>query len=176
MEADELFENTIAWLKEHYGEFRFFAERDVVWTVQKQILREIESHCLPYRVFNDYTIVLGKSCSRSADLVILNNCDSVEVAVEFKYEPDRARGTDRDGDRDIWHSKLETSVVSWSEVEKDIKRIQRYFEKRKAKAAYSVFIDEGGRFYAYQPQPSPRSEWIDWGQDRWVLWAQASRD
>ena len=56
MSATELFENAMDWLREHYGEYRFFAERDVVWTVQKQILATIEGAQLPYRVFNDLTI------------------------------------------------------------------------------------------------------------------------
>jgi hypothetical protein len=26
--------NALEWLKENYGRFRFFVERDVVWTIQ----------------------------------------------------------------------------------------------------------------------------------------------
>ena len=166
MEADELFENAIAWLNEHYGEFRFFAERDVVWTVQKQIIREIEGRSLPYRVFNDYTVLPPAR----TDLVILNPDDSVEIAIEFKYEPAHTRRANRGGD--IWPSKF--PVVSWSGVQKDLQRIREYVELGKARIACSVLIDEGGHFHHRKPPPG--SEWINWGQDRWVLWAQASRD
>ena len=174
MEAAELFENAMAWLKENYGEYRFFAERDVVWTVQTHIIREIESYNLPYQVFNDFPMKSGSRRAQSADLVILDGSGSVEVAVEFKYEPARKRGTDRGGD--IWHSKLETPVVSWSDVEKDIERVWEYFDQDLADAAYSVLIDEGGRLHRSHRQPPQGSEWIDWGQGRWVLWTQAVSD
>ena len=173
MEAAELFENTMAWLQEHYGEFRFFAERDVVWTVQRQIIREIEDNNLPYRVFNEFPIVPGTRRSKSADLVILNDRESVEVAIEFKYEPSPARKSDRGGD--IWRSKIESPVVSWPGVVKDIERVRKYVEQDRADIAYAVLIDEGGRIYRSHPQPPQGSEWIDWGQGRWVLWTQASR-
>ena len=173
MEAAELFEDAMAWLEEHYGKFRFFAERDVVWTVQTQIIREIEDNNLPYRVFNEFPIVPGTRRSKSADLVILNDRESVEVAIEFKYEPSPARKSDRGGD--IWYSKLESQVVSWSDVEQDIERVRNYVNQDRADIAYAVLIDEGSRIYGSHSQPPQGSEWIDWGQGRWVLWTQASR-
>lgn len=173
MEAAELFEDAMAWLQEHYGEFRFFAERDVVGTVQKQIIREIEGNNLPYRVFNEFPIVPGTRRSKSADLVILNGRESVEVAIEFKYEPSPSRKSDRGGD--IWHSKIESPVVSWPGVVKDIERVRKYVEQDRADIAYAVLIDEGGRRYRYHRQPPPGGEWRDWGQGRRVLWVQAGR-
>ena len=35
--AVELFENTLNWLQENYFNFRFFTERDVVWTLQTHL-------------------------------------------------------------------------------------------------------------------------------------------
>ena len=167
MEAAELFENAMAWLKENYGEFRFFLERDVVWTVQAHIIREIESGNLPYQVFNDDSLLP----STRADLVIFNAFGSAEVAAEFKYEPAHSRSANQGGD--IRATKLPV-VADWNDVEKDILRIQQYVERQKVKAAYSVLVDEGGHFHGREPFPG--SQWIDWGQGRWVLWTQAVSD
>lgn len=171
MESVELFENAMDWLEEHYEEFRFFMERDVVWTVQTQIIREIEGKNLPYRVFNDFPIAPENRRSQLADLAILNSRGSVEVAVEFKYEPSRDRGSDLGGD--IWHSKLESQVVSWSDVAKDIKRVVDYVDRGWADIAYAVLIDEGSRLYRYHSQPPQDSVWLDWKHCRRVLWTQA---
>ena len=166
MNATELFENAMDWLCQHYAEYRFFAERDIVWTVQTHILRNIEEACLAYRLINDYTL-LGRV---RADLVILDG-NQVEVAVEFKYEPSHARSTERGGD--IWPTKLDPSVVFWTgngSVAKDVQRVQQYVEEGKATTAYSIFIDEGGEFSHRTPHPG--SEWRNWGDGRWVLWSQ----
>ena len=169
MEASDLFESALRWLQGRYAGFRFFAERDVVWTLQLRISQEIERAGLRYRVFNDYTISRGIR----ADIVILDG-DSVEVAAEFKYEPSHARRADSGGD--IWPSKLDPSVVFWTgdgSVEKDVQRVHKYIEQHNAKVAYSIFIDEGSHF-SWRP-PHPRSKWIDWGRDVSVHWSQAGR-
>ena len=173
MEAAELFENTMAWLEEHYGEFRFFKERDVVWTVQTQIIQEIEDNNLPYRVFDEFPIATGNGSSQSTDLAILNGRGLVEVAIEFKYEPSPDRKSNRGGD--ILHSKIECPVVSWSAVVQDIERVCSYVDQDRADIAYAVFIDEGSRIYGSHRQPPRGSEWLYWGQGRRVLWTQASR-
>ena len=168
MSPTELFENAMEWLREHYGEYRFFAERDVVWTVQMRIAAQIQNAGLAYRVFNDHTLSKGTR----ADLVVLDG-GSVAVAAEFKYEPSHARSTGEGGD--IWYTKLFPSVVLWTgegSVAKDVQRVRQYVDEGKANAAYSVFIDEGGAFSHRDPHPG--SEWQDWGDGRWVLWSQAS--
>ncbi len=168
MEAIELFENAMIWLQNHYADFRFYYERDIVWTVQIRISGEIEQHDLPYRVFNDFPIMPGNGRSISADLAILAPDGSVEVAAEFKYEPSHNRRADRGGD--IWPSKLNPSVVFWNgegSVEKDIQRVQDFVKQGKSKMAYSVFIDEGGHF---RDRKAPQgNKWLDWGQGIWVL-------
>ncbi len=166
MEATKLFEDTIEWLRCQYRGYRFFTERDIVWTVQTRMMEEIERADLPYRVFNEYR--LG---GPRADLVILGG-DSVEVAAEFKYEPSHDRKADRGGD--IWSSKLNPSAVFWSDpngsVTKDVRRVQEYVEQGKAKTAYSIFIDEGGHFRWRDPPHG--SEWIDWTGGVSVLWSK----
>ena len=170
MEAAELFENAMAYLKENYGKFRFFKERDVVEKVEILLNRGIESFRLPYRVELEHSILP----STRADLVIFSAFGSAEVAAEFKYEPAPDRSTDRGGD--LWYSKLETSVVSWSDVEKDIERVWKYVDQDRVDVAYSVLVDEGGRLHRSHRQPPQDSEWVSWGHGRWVLWSQASRD
>ena len=56
MEATALLEDAMRWLRQHYGNYRFFTERDVVWTVQQRIASEIRRTDTSYRVFNDHTI------------------------------------------------------------------------------------------------------------------------
>ena len=171
MEAYELFENAIMWLQEHYTDFKFYYERDIVWTVQMRISGEIAQQGLSYRVFNDFPIMPGNRRAVSADLAILAPDNSVEVAAEFKYEPSHARRADHGGD--IWPSKLNPSVVFWTgegSIEKDIQRVQNFVDQRKAKVTYSVLIDEGGHFIRRTAHIG--SEWKNWGGGRWMLWSK----
>ena len=167
MKAAWLFEGSLEWLRNRYPSYRFFTERDIVWTVQMHISQEIDRLGLPYQVFNDHTI-MGR---KQTDLAILDGED-IEVAAEFKYEPSHARKADRGGD--IWPSKF--PVVVWAgerSVEEDVQRVHQYVEQQNAKVAYSIFIDEGS--YFRRRPPHPRSKWIDWGRDVSVLWSQAGR-
>ena len=161
MDAAQLFETVMQWFREHYADYRFFTERDIVWTVQLRLYAEIERQGLPLRVFNDYTMERNVR----VDLAILE-ADAVAVAAEFKYEPDPGRSTNRGGD--IWHSKL--PVVIWAEAEKDVERSQNYVIQRQAKTAYSVVIDEGGRHKGRTPPNG--CDWQDWGNGRWALWSK----
>ena len=162
MDAAQLFETVMQWLREHYADYRFFTERDIVWTAQLRLYAEIERQGLPFRVFNDYTMVAPNI---RADLAILE-ADAVAVAAEFKYEPDPGRSTNRGGD--IWHSKL--PVVIWAEAEKDVERANNYVIQRQAKTAYSVVIDEGGR-HKWRTPPNG-CDWQDWESGRWALWSK----
>ena len=167
MEASELFEGAMEWLRGNYGDCLFYYEHEVVEKVEILLNQEIESKGLPYTVLKEYTL-LPKT---RADLVILNSDGTVEMAAEFKYEPARDRGTDRGGD--IPHTRFPV-VDAWKAIEKDVQRIQQYVEQWKAKAAYSVFINEGGG--SHHRKPPQGSQWIDWGHGRWILWSQATRN
>ena len=151
MTPTELFENTMDWLQDHYEDFGFCLERDVAWTVQKYIAREIEASHLPYRIVHEYS---------RADLVIFH-ADSIAVVIEFKYEPRPSRSV-----------AGKFPVTEWPAIVKDIHKNIERVEDGQAKAVYSVFIDEGGYFHERQRAPD-RSEWRDWGEGRWVLWSQA---
>ena len=159
MQPADLFENTLEWLKQHYSDYRFYAERDIVWTVQTRLNREIEKRGLPYRVFNDYTM----EPRVRVDLAILND-DTVDTVVEFKYEPSRARSTTNGGDI----VKTKFPVVFWSEVLKDIERVRGFARNGQTKTGYSVLIDEGGYF---KRRTLPHgSNWEKWSGDGWMLW------
>ena len=158
MNASTLFESTIAWLRENYHAYRFYAERDIVWTVQTQLNKRIEELNLPYQVFNDYA--MGKRVR--GDLAILNG-DTVEVVAEFKYEPSSARSTTYGGD--IPKSKL--PVVIWSEAEKDISRVQEFVQNGQTKVGYSIVIDEGNRHSWRSAKPA---EWQKWDDNVSALW------
>ena len=156
----EIFADAIETLRDQYSEHRFFTERDVVWTVQLRMLEEIERLGLPYRVFNDY----GMGQRQRADLAVLDNADNVELAVEFKYEPSHNRDARFGGDI----PKTKFPVVFWNEVEKDVQRVADFVSAKRARAAYSIFIDEGGHF-SWREAPSG-SEWQQWENGVSILW------
>jgi hypothetical protein len=147
----EIFEGSLGWLKETYRQHAFFVERDVVWTIQLALNREIERRGLPFRVFNDYAIVKGPGGRRGlcADLAILNE-GGVELAAEFKYEPDHRR-------RDVLQQKL--PVLGWLDMQKDILRVRTFVETGVVRFGYTVFVDEGG-FFRHREAHSG-SSWID---------------
>jgi len=163
--AIELFETSIEWFRQNYFQYRFFIERDVVWTVQTQIQKQIDEAQLPFRVFNDYPMLAGKRRSLSADLAILDSENTVLVAAEFKYEPSHQRkGVD------IANGKF--PVVFWDDegVGKDVKRIREFAAGGKARVAYAIFIVEGG---AFGKRPAhPHSEWRKWEGGVRLLWSK----
>ncbi len=150
--ADDLFGESIGWLRDNYHTFRFFMERDIVWTIHLRLLHRIAEQDLPYTV--SYNHPMGGGVL--ADLVLLDPYGAVRVAAEFKYEPSHARP-------DIPKTKL--PVAFWKgagSVEKDVERVQAFVANGKARVAYCIFIDEG-RFFRNQA-PHHSSQWIDWEQ------------
>ena len=84
-EADRLIKDALSWLQANYSDFAFFVERDVVWTLQLRLSKQIKDSNLTYRIYNDYPMLAGSHRSLSADIVILDNADRVAMAAEFKY-------------------------------------------------------------------------------------------
>jgi hypothetical protein len=110
VDAVNLFENSISWLRENYASFRFFTERDIVWTLQNHIIADIEANALTYRIHHNFPVLPGKT----VDLAIFNSDNSIALAAEFKYEPARSREY-----KDILPTKF--PVVFWDEgVGKDM--------------------------------------------------------
>jgi hypothetical protein len=122
--AAALFEEAIAWLGENYGEFEFWIERDLVWTVQSRLRKVIGDRGLPYAIFKDYPMLPGPRRTRSADLVIRGPGTTVLVAAEFKYEPSHRRP----GFLTLPTNKF--PVVDWGNegVAKDLTRIREFVE------------------------------------------------
>lgn len=107
IEAKDIFEDAMKWLKDHYGNWCFFTERDIVWVLQNYMIPQIRDKSLPYRLFYNFEMYPenkkgGKKSSQggdarnkvpmAADLVIFNDDKKiVEVAIEIKYEPSHQR-------------------------------------------------------------------------------------
>lgn len=183
MEATELFENAMDWLRQHYDEYRFYLERDIVWTVQVKLIDEVLENDLPYTIFSDYSLSQGNLI----DLVILADDGAPIVAAEFKYEPSEGRrffarihrgqnswtapkGRFTVDKRTMIGSRFRT--VAWVNVTKDVERARHYANRRIVRTAYSIFIDEGGSRRFQGKTPPPGSEWRDWGERRRVLWSK----
>ena len=155
MEAEELFENAINWLKRHYVDCGpFFRERDIVWTLQKKIMNEIERRDSPCRVVHEF---------QRADLVILGKGETVEVAAEFKYEPSPALSG-----MDFLPTKL--PLLYWRAVQSDLRAARSYVRSGWSTVAYAVLVDEGGRWWKRSRRTPSGSEWQDWGGERRALW------
>lgn len=152
-QAATVFEDALAWLRDHYASKRFYVERDIVWTVQTHLAFRIAEQQLPYRVFSEYPMLPGLRRSICTDLVLLNSENVVEVAGEFKFEPSHKRGG-----IDIWPGKFD--ATSWPALTLDLQKIRQYVDQGKAGTAYSILIDEGGYFRHRPAQPG--SVWIDW--------------
>jgi hypothetical protein len=153
--ASALFEEVVDWLREHYGQFEFWVERDVVWTVQTRLRKLVTERSLPFEVFNDYPLLSGPRRARSADLVIRDTAGVVLVAAEFKYEPSHRRA-----EFAALPGKL--PMVFWGNdgVAKDVIRIREFVEAGAAATAFAMFLDEGRHFRHRAPHLG--TAWYDW--------------
>jgi hypothetical protein len=172
--ACTLSEEAVDWLRENYGQFEFWVERDLVWTLQTRLRMMISERGLPFTVLSDYGMIPGPRRSLSADLVIRDTAGQVLVAAEFKYEPSHRRPEFRSQP-----GKL--PVVSWGAegVAKDVARIRQFVEAGVTRAAFAMFLDEGRHFHTRTPHLG--SAWRDWDTNGpgelspAVLWSQWPR-
>lgn len=154
----QLLEQALAWLKDNYKSFRFFAERDIVWTLQTHIFREAEIQKLPFKIYDNHKLAGGKQ----VDLAVLNMDNSADTVIEIKYEPDHHRAG-----LDISAGKLNPSKVFWNSrryggVEPDIDRVRKFVAQGVTKTGFCIFIDEGSHF-SWRSSPEG-SMWVDWGE------------
>ena len=171
LSGSALIEEAVDWLREHYAQFEFWVQRDLVWTVQTHLRRLVGERGLPYLVLNDYPMLAGTRRALSADLVVRDRPTGDMVAAEFKYEPAHRR-------TEFMATPGKLPVVVWGAegVAKDLGRIREFVEAGAASAAYAVFIDEG-RYFRHRP-PHPGSRWVDWdaatpgGAAPSVLWSR----
>jgi hypothetical protein len=127
-----LSEEAVYWLRENYGQFEFWVERDLVWTLQTRLRTMISERGLPFNVLSDYGMLPGARRALSADLVIRNAAGQVLVAAELKYEPSHLRPE--------FHGQPgKLPVVFWGAdgVAKDVTRIRQFVEAGTAAAAIS---------------------------------------
>lgn len=171
--AERLFLESIDWLKTEYKDydsFIFIEERDVVWTLQKHLIRAIENESLPYKVFNGCAIremeIPGYKMDPRSDMLIFSDdkikneklAPPLDIIVEFKFEPSR----DRIG-KHFLKSKCPV-IEAFARIEKDFILTKEYVIQHKADVAYSVIIDEDGR---HRNSEKLRNEkWETWGNQK----------
>jgi hypothetical protein len=163
-EAETLADQAIDWLRDHYDEFEFFVERDLVWTVQRRLHELVRQTKSEIRVHNDFSMIPGPRRSLSTDIALLSPDGVVLLAMEFKYEPSHRR-------TDVFRQKL--PVVFWGSdgVAKDVERARLFVSQERALVARSYFIDEGG-YFAHR-SAHPGSSWISWTRECRVLISRA---
>ncbi len=132
--ALDAFDIAVNRLSERYEMTIFYTERDLVFWVQTEMVSVLATRQPTFRVFNDY-----KMADRlRADLAVVDIAtDTVLLAVEFKYEPDRARD-------DIPAGKF--PVTAWSAIKKDTERVRAFVTSGQAGQGVAVLIDEDGRY------------------------------
>jgi hypothetical protein len=81
----------VDWLRSHYKEFQFFAERDIVWTLQIQLAELVHKSNAALCVRTEYPIFSGARRSVCTDLALVSLTGDIEFALEIKYEPDHSR-------------------------------------------------------------------------------------
>ena len=155
-----VFKEIIENIKTNYLNYRFFTERDFEWTIQKYLWSYIDKNHLPFDVYNNHPFgqrtfvdlaIVKKGTPYRA---ISKSKATAELVVEFKFEPSIKR-------TDICKGKLDSPVVLWDEVIKDIDRVNRLIKDGKTKSAIAFFVDEYGRFR--NRNISKQSKWDDWG-------------
>lgn len=148
---DALFDSTVKRLQQNYTSYRFFKERDIEWTLQLSLWREIENRHLPLAVLENHKMPDGGQ----VDLAIIQHqTQSVLCVAELKYEPDHLR-------RDIPAKKF-PKVVWNTEVMHNIARLRKLVEAGKTKVGYLLFIDEGSHHAPYHKEGG--AQWLSWGQ------------
>lgn len=161
-----LFEECLDWLRKYYSSYRFYTERDVVWTCQEHIRNAIDKNNLEYRVFSNLGVIPHKPRRIAPDLSIVNANGQVELIIEFKYEPTHFRF-------DIPREKFPIVFWGMDGVEKDIHRLDDFIGSGLVQYAYAILIDEGGYF---RRRPAfPNSQWIDWENGVSILLGERHR-
>ena len=168
--ATELFEGAMEWLRENYSEYQFFKERDIEWTLQSRISKEIEKRDLAYRVFDNHTV--SANPRKSADLVILEHDNSVGIGCGSSNM--NLPMLERPTSEEIFGLRSSTHLPSFGrEMEASQKTLfgfVEFVESGGVRVGYSVFIDEGSNFR--HKKPFEGSEWVDWEDGVSVLWGK----
>lgn len=154
-EPEPVLLEALDWLRETYGERRFFKERDVEAALQQRMTELFEERRSDWRVYENHRLP-----GKQLDLAVVDRHQPREVAlgIELKYEPDHARaGEDMRGDT------AKFPVCLADEIEKDIHQVERCVRERLIKVGYALLLDEGG--YWRTRHTPPGGDCTVWGND-----------
>lgn len=147
-------------------ENRFFTERDIVWTVQKNLMKKMKANP-DFKVFSDYPVLSKKNRSQSADIAILekkfmnkdDRHEGIRLVAEFKYEPDKERKYNIEKKTgDIPKDKIEGGVTSSGLIVEDDDKLNEILKKHAGIIGFFVFVDEGRKYSDNIVNYKPRKE------------------
>lgn len=162
-----LTEVAVAEILASYADYRFVAERDIEWTLQKKFVDYTRRWGLGVGVWHQYPLPGGRAdvALGSERILAATLGAEVEVAIELKYEPLHSR-------TDVRRTRL--PVCSFGAVFADVERAKGYVASGKAKIAYAIFVDEGG-YYRWR-DPHADAVWKDFilsdGSKLSIHWAR----
>lgn len=193
-EAADILREALRRLRESYREryiTQYFTERDIVRELQVHLIQIIKEEKKLHVVIHNYPVKRSGEKALLADLVIIGEENrgeegGLDIALEFKYEPDRERVIKRPFSKQgILHSKF--PVVQRSDVGKDIQRIEDFVNGKDSisgadflidiENAYAILFDEGGYHHDNNRKgfEDLGGEWKEWSEKGRVFIAKKSR-
>lgn len=162
-DAARLFEAALDWLRDHYNDYLFRREDDVVTVLWGQMVRIAKTTGLPLEI--DYETKFVVSCGRlQCDIVVFDADRKPVLCVEVKYEPARTRPDI--AKRALKHSRPEHLLPGHGLKGHlcDIEKIPFYVNEAGAEVGYAVFIDENSYHYSrLEDGRLPKgTRWIQW--------------
>lgn len=145
--VEDILDSVLKWLESAYGDYDFFLERDIAWTIQCKVRESIYKGHYQLKVVHEF---------RKFDLAILNNQNIDQVVIELKYEPDHQRANEGD----FLNTKFD--VCAWCDILKDIKKAEDYVSQNPSRKAVTILFDEGDYWKKKQPQAPPHTKWEIW--------------
>ena len=157
----------------------YFMERDFVFDIQRKIRTSVvgKGRKSNFYVLHGHGFKTDKFTGRkNLDIAIISidelGKEMIELAVEFKFEPDVSRkfksSKNLNITQDIYHTKFRTT--DWDKIMQDIKRIRTFNKEGKEKSTNSIgifcLIDEGGYylknhyFKNEKDPPPPGARWF----------------
>ena len=143
------------WLRDTYGEHRFFKERDVEAVLQRRMNELFEERRSDWRVYDNHRVP-----GKQLDLAVVDRRRpaTVPLGVELKYEPDHGRaGADMRGDT------AKFPVCFADEIARDVASVRRCVAEGLVDVGYALLLDEGG--YWRTRRTPPQGECQLWGSD-----------
>jgi hypothetical protein len=139
-DAALVFDSALDWLREHYDDFVFRNENDIVTVLWGRMVRIAKAEGLAYHI--DYEHNFSVSFGRlQCDIVAFDAEGKPLVCIEVKFEPARTRPDTVK--RDPKHGRPQHLLPGHGLKNHrcDIERLPFYVEEVGAQVAYAVFID-----------------------------------